>query len=54
MPRWETWLGKEMTWAEGIGIDGGRGDVWSDYAMETHDKFYKYTLVEVEGEINMV
>lgn len=34
--------------------EGGRGDVWSGYATETHDKVYKYTLVEVEGEINMV
>lgn len=55
MPWWETWLGKGVTRAEGIGTDGvGGGDVWSGYATETHDKFYKYTLVEVEGEINMV
>lgn len=41
------------TW-ESVGADPGRGDAWAGYAMETHDRFYKYTLVEVEGEINMV
>lgn len=54
MPRWEAQLGEGVTRAEGVGTDRGRGDIWSGYAMETHDKFYKYTLVEVEGEINMV